>query len=318
MISRWLKISVTLLVLTYVGYRLFSEGENVFRNIWHLSAVQGFILFLAFILMPLNWGLETIKWKISLQRVYSDISFWDAWSGVWAGLATGIFTPNRLGEYAGRIAFIPQTYRLEAAIYLFADRFCQLIITVWAGWLGLEWIAIYHADYLSQWVPGIQWLWLWIFWGCRTIALLLLLIVLFPPKRLPVNILGDRFRPWLLKAQSALEKLDTQLLWTLLGISLIRYIVFSFQYFMLLFAFGNEHTKLMTFALINLIFLIKSLVPGIALTELGIRESIALYVMGAVGISAFSAFSSTFLLYMINLLIPSLIGLIFVYRIRQI
>ena len=318
MIIRLLKIMITLIVLAYVGYRLFAEGTDVFQHFGELSGKQLCLIIGSLILMPLNWGMETLKWQKSLQRFYSDTCFRKAWEGVWAGLATGIFTPNRWGEYAGRIAFIPSGYRLEAAIYLFADRFCQLIITVWAGWVAVEWMTLFRVDFLHALIPGAQWVIPWIRWSCRTLGILLFLLVLFPPQKLPVNMLGPGFKPWLLKAQNALKKLDTGLLWTLLGLSTMRYIVFSIQYLLLMSAFGSEISYSLSFAIISIIFLIKSLVPAITLTELGVRESIALYVMGMASISASTAFNSTFFLYMINLLIPSLIGLIFVYRIRRI
>ena len=318
MITRLLKITITLAVLAYVGLKLMSEGVDVFQDIWEFSIDQYFFLAISLALMPLNWGLETVKWKKSLQSFYPELTFQTAWSGVWAGLATGIFTPNRLGEYAGRIAFLPSGHRVEAAIYLFADRFCQLIITVWAGWLGIEWMLAFQRDLFLNLISGYSWIIPWISWSCRTIGILLLMLLLFPPKRLPLNLLGERFKPWLIKAQNAVGKLDARLLWLLLGLSASRYLIFSAQYLMLMNAFGCDVSVIMALALVSIVFLIKSLIPGIALTELGIRESIALYVMGIAGMTAATAFSSTFFLYVINLLIPSLIGLIFVNKIRRI
>ncbi|MEM6263500.1 MAG: hypothetical protein AAGI38_13390 [Bacteroidota bacterium] len=66
--------------------------------------------------------------------------------------------------------------------------------------------------------------------------------------------------------------------------------------------------------MIGLIFFAKSLVPSVALTELGIRESIALTVMGLFDVSPITAFTSTFVLYILNLILPAIAGLIGVQK----
>jgi len=99
-------------------------------------------------------------------------------------------------------------------------------------------------------------------------------------------------------------------------LSFIRYAVFSTQYWMMMVAFGLDKPAILAFALIGLIFLIKSILPSLAFSELGIRESTALFVTGLFGISAITAFGSAFVLYLINIITPSLLGLIFIQRLK--
>ena len=57
-------------------------------------------LLLMFLLMLLNWSLESSKWKFLMSGV-EEMNFISALKGVLSGLAIGFATPNRVGEFAG-------------------------------------------------------------------------------------------------------------------------------------------------------------------------------------------------------------------------
>jgi hypothetical protein len=67
-----------------------------------------------------------------------------------------------------------------------------------------------------------------------------------------------------------------------------------------------------------------AIIPTIALTELGIRGSVALYIFGLYsgqvlpvsGANSLGIFAASTLLWTINLGIPALIGTIFVFRLQ--
>ncbi|MFI5204605.1 MAG: hypothetical protein ACHQF2_08935, partial [Flavobacteriales bacterium] len=48
-----------------------------------------------------NWWLESIKWKIMINRI-TPCSFSKAAQSVLMGCSFGFITPNRIGDYAGR------------------------------------------------------------------------------------------------------------------------------------------------------------------------------------------------------------------------
>jgi hypothetical protein len=111
---------------------------------------------------------------------------------------------------------------------------------------------------------------------------------------------------------------------TVMMLSLARYLVFSSQFYLLLILLEVRIPYLNALVLIALIYFIMAIIPTIALTELGIRGSVALYVFGlyfgqlfptteaySVGI-----FAASTLLWMINLGIPAVVGTIFVFRLQ--
>ena len=109
-----------------------------------------------------------------------------------------------------------------------------------------------------------------------------------------------------------------------LFISALRYVIFSLQFYLLLKAFQVPVSYYSAIILIGLVYLLMTVIPTIALTELGVRGSVSLFVFalylkplglwtGQVGAGIVSA---TSLLWLINLAIPALLGVIFVYSLR--
>ena len=63
--------------------------------------------------MPVNWGLEARKWQLALRPV-GGIAYRNAFKAVFTGAAVASFTPNRMGEYLGRILYIREGHRTQA------------------------------------------------------------------------------------------------------------------------------------------------------------------------------------------------------------
>jgi hypothetical protein len=145
----------------------------------------------------------------------------------------------------------------------------------------------------------------------------LLILLAFSRNKL-INFLGKyRHYKYLRIAQVTLEKLQPGLFGKVLSLAAIRYFVFTFQFVLLLYAFGYDKGVLLAVWMILLIYLLKSFAPSIALSELGVREGIAVYVMEQFQVADPSiSFNSTFLLYLFNIALPSVFGLVFLPRLK--
>jgi hypothetical protein len=65
-----------------------------------------------------------------------------------------------------------------------------------------------------------------------------------------------------------------------------------------------------------LIFWAMAIVPTIAIAEIGIRGETALFFLAPLSTNHFGIVSSTLLLWLINLIIPALIGCLFVFKMK--
>lgn len=300
-VMRW---ALTLLALGYIAWRLWHE--SVWQTGWQLTWTEGAWLGVigAVILLPLNLGLEVAKWRQLVRLVLPDFNWHQATSGVLLGAATGIFTPNRMGDYAGRLMCLPAEHHLLAAVYTFVSRIAQMASTLVLGSTAL--LA------LSRQPGGLAWA------GPHQDLLLSGTLLLTSGAAFafafPQVVLGVLRRlPWrkglIGQAIQALTTLPPSLIRRIGALALLRSAVFTTQYALLLCGWlGAEHLVLAC-ALVSLIFLLKSVVPSVALAELGLRESVALLVTGAVGWAASPVVVATFGLYVINLIIPALLGL---------
>ena len=313
-LSRTVQLLITVGLIYFVANRLIREETQLLKQFSTLPPEALIGILLVILLMPVNLILESAKWQWMIRSYYPEISVWKAFQALLAGMTTGIFTPNRVGEYVGRLMYLPAGARTEAGVYMLWERFFQMMITSWMGSLGL-WLLLRSSEFMSvslpTWLSGSA-----VGWGMLVVNALLPVLLLQPARvsrwMKKLRIPGIFFQ----RMTDSLADLNRKLLLKVIGLGILRYLVFSSQYLILLYAFGYDGSVIIGAAMIWLIFLLKSLIPFIALTELGIRESIAMLIMAPFGVTAFEAFSSTFVLYLINVIIPALVGLIFVYRIR--
>ncbi|TAE54746.1 MAG: UPF0104 family protein [Bacteroidetes bacterium] len=314
---RLLKISVTLCTLAYIIVKIASEKEKLQHALRLPDAGALVALVAATLLLIVNLGFEAAKWRHLLLRHDGGFGFSRAFQAVLCGIATGIFTPNRIGEYAGRLMYLRPEARTAGAVYTFANRLAQMLPTLWAGMWGLLLLAEKHGPVLAAQAPvsvaairGFAWI-----SGLAGCLLLGAMLLLKYTKQLNIRILSRR-KLWA-ELGAAFATLDMASLLWVHGLSCLRYLVFSLQYYLLLRVCGYMGDVSDAFALIAVVFLLKSFLPAFSLAELGVRESVALAVMPLLGVEAFMAVGSAFLLYILNLVVPAIAGLVLLNRMKS-
>jgi len=96
--------------------------------LWNLVAVIA--------LMFVNWSIEAFKWKISVKKI-QEISFFKAFRAVLSGVSFSVSTPNRVGEYLGRVLYMDAGNKLKSISITIVGSMSQLIITLLMGCIGL-------------------------------------------------------------------------------------------------------------------------------------------------------------------------------------
>ena len=128
---KWL---VTLGALGFLYFEIFerSDSFDLVSNYKTLLKQHWVALLVVFLLMPINWYIESLKWS-NLYQKYGELSRWNAFKGVLMGVALGLFTPNGIGEYAGRMWSVPLSRRQEAIAASIVGSLSQLAITITIG-----------------------------------------------------------------------------------------------------------------------------------------------------------------------------------------
>ena len=317
-----LKLAVSVAAVWYVVYKIRKETEGMTDANWNVTGSWGevfgnqiWLFLLAGSLVVLNLGLETQKWRMLVRKFYPEISYFRAYAAVLAGMAFGVFTPNRIGEYAGRALYLEKGKRLEAVVVTFIDRICQMVITLLVGLTAILGVVMSaRSGALSEGLKLGPLPFALLIGTLALVAAFILLLVLRPSITLKILSRFKDRHAWIRKTVFALEYMEPALIRKILLLSLARYSVFSFQYFILILAFhhletgGGPLNYWNLLAVIPLIFLLKSIIPSLGLTEIGVRESVAIQVMEVFAIGSVVAVFSTALLYVINVLLPTLLG----------
>ena len=106
--------------------------------------------------------------------------------------------------------------------------------------------------------------------------------------------------------------------------SATRYIIFFTQFYLALRLFDVGLAFREALLLLPVIYITLAIVPTIALTELGVRGSVAIYIIGtymafhggATEDLAAAILSAATLIWTINLAFPAIIGTFFVFNLR--
>jgi len=262
-----------------------------------------------------NWGLEARKWQLLMHAV-QPMNFFTAFKSVLCGVTLSLNTPNRVGEYGGRILFVKEGNRIKAITLSIAGSIAQLIITMLMGCLGLAWL-LFTMDPATTTLMGLSVFWLRIFLYGSIFATTGFMIFFFRLnwlvrllERLPY---ADRFSKYI----NVLETFEAKVLLRLLSISFFRYIIFVLQYIFMLQLLHVEENLWTGFWLITVMFWILAIIPSIAVADLGIRGTIAktLFIYGN-NTNTIGILTCTFGIWFINLFIPAVIGSLLILGIK--
>lgn len=305
-IQRLIKIIVVILSFVFLYFKLKSQLQNFdYQRIAKFN-LNYFLLFLAFALSFLNWGIESCKWQFLIRHL-QKISFLQAFKGVVAGVTVSVFTPNRIGEFGGRILVLDRKNRISAIFATLLGSYSQLLATLT---IGLSFSPIYF--YVSPpkiGLEGINYPLLFLF---TSVFLLVLLIIFFNINRLILFIKKEKY----LKFVSFVQGYSRKELFKVLMISILRYAVFFHQFYFLLLFFNVEISWFHSLCGISLIYLLTSVVPIFSIFEFGVRGSLAIAVLGIYSPNFLALFSASLALWIINLALPAMVGALFIYKFK--
>ena len=263
-------------------------GHSLFRN--------GLLLVL--LMMLINWGLESMKWKILITRI-EKISFLKSFEAVFSGVMVSIFLPNRSGEFLGRVFILEKANRIEGSLITIIGSLSQVIITISMGFFGF--LAFYYQyliknttlfNYIGAglvlFVPVLVFFLLFLYFNMRFLTPVL------------KKIFWGRWKKYTYYTDVFSAYSFDQLM-RVLVLSFVRYLVFSTQFYLLLLLFGVSIPFPQAIILISVNYLFLMILPSFALTELGIRCSLAVYL---------------FSLYLWLVLIKKVIQLFFIKQVK--
>jgi uncharacterized membrane protein len=305
---RYQKIGLWLIMLAayaYLAFQLYhyKHYPELLEQWRHTPLSQFGWLVSVFVLLPLNWSLEAIKWQ-KLVAKFQLITFKIALKSVFAGIYTGFFTPNRVSEMLGRVLFLKSENRKAGAVLSVINSLTQNIIMTLCGIP-----ACFYFFSVSQY-PEHSAIFDYLIGLSFLLLLFILLFFIFPTLSRQLT-----SHPWFTKLRkytASLSQFSPSDLSIILFISLFRYLVFCIQFYCMLRFFGVELEPLQALIAIPANYLFVTYTPAIAFSEAAVRSAYALFFIGAFSTQVLGIALAGVCIWVVNFCIPLMIGSILI------
>ncbi|OFY56809.1 MAG: hypothetical protein A2X22_11865 [Bacteroidetes bacterium GWF2_49_14] len=311
--SNLIKASLALIATAYLVYRLvvFEHWDQAMPRL--AEAFRGhrfWFLVAAILLIFLNFSSEAIKWQRMVNRL-ERVTYLRAMQGVLSSLAMAITTPNRIGDIITRGLILKQGNRLAGTGLTFLCVLSQMVVTITIGLIGAA-AYLPSNEYLLR-DHSNSWM---LTFSVAIISGLILIVLFFAIDRLSGYFQKFKwlkvFHPFLYALTGVSGRDKT----FLLAFSTIKFITYITQYYLILHFF-NIHLDIFTgLSAIALLQLILHFIPVPTVGDLGVRGSVAILILGAYTTDVPAIVFTTFTIWIINIMIPALIGVFLLRKIK--
>lgn len=301
--------------LSYSIYRQITGQPQLEASWWRIrQSFQSWkvaYLMAALLLVPLNWGLEALKWQHLLRPVH-PVSLGQAFKAVLSGISFSVTMPNRVGEYLGRMVYLPEGQRLKTISLSLVGSLAQLLVTLIAGEIGL----VFMRTRLLAAFPGSGLPLQFLLYGLLLLIVLLLLVY--------SNVAGAAllFRRWIRLEKyyylvEALKDFRGGLLLNVLLLSALRYGVFLLQYGFVFALFEVNVSAATVVLVMSVVFLAMAVIPSIALVEVWLRGEILIRLMGIYSPNLLGIGFTSATIWFVNLILPAIVGSLLILGMRM-
>ena len=280
--------------------------------------MHGAFLALVIFLIPLNWGIEAIKWHVLLGRKARP--FQHAYREVLIGSTWGFLTPNRSGDVAARVALLSTDQRATGLRAFGWSAWAQGGMTLTFGALSLVSLSAgMNADSTMVSLGGIRqlqsawgfdrfWIvpalaiagaltWWGLGWSNATFGSVI------------SSRMNQKFKwpNWMASMEHGTPHKMRSQVPLIIALSALRYAVFATQFLMALYAYGFSEV-LDLLPTIALVYWGNMIIPTAALAEMGVREALIILLLQPSAEMTIPLISATFVVWALNLVVPAIIG----------
>ncbi|MCF6131122.1 hypothetical protein [Flavobacterium wongokense] len=288
---------IKLLIVTAAFYFIYDQLAHNEKLDWvkfhsllyDNQSFSGALFLLSFSFV--NRFLEILKWQ-NLVSFLKPISVGESTKQVLGSLTAGIFTPNGLGEYAGKALYFDKK---KTRKIIFLNLICngaQMLLTVVFGTIGLMVLGYWN------WALAIT-----------VLVFALSLVALFTKT---ITVKGYSIEKLLRKINEIPKRIHQKN--NLLA--LCRYLVFSHQYYFLFLAFDVDLPYLTMMATIAVVYFLASSLPSFQFLDFAVKGSVAVFFFGKLGVNEWIVVFISTLMWFLNVVLPVVIGSYYVLKFK--
>jgi len=304
-IDRVLKVAISIgLLIFLVSYISVDKITKVF-----LSADYEFILY-ASILSLVNIYLQAYKWKLVLNHSLGKVSFMRALHSYFGGVTSGLSTPARIGEFIGRAIPLEEFNFFSVTIVSFIDKIINMIVITFFG--AISSVFFYRSFNEPHFYVDVPLL-------IIIVSLFSITVYMLFNSNFFVSVVKRKFKnnQKVLNKISVVDKFLSQSLSVkvkIFSINILYFVVILLQFALLVNAFASYSDIIQLMVIASLILFATTVVLPFSFGDLGVREGAAAYLISMISLSPAIGFNSALVLFIINVILPALIGLIFLIK----
>lgn len=263
----------------------------------------------ALALLPANLVLDGVVWNQLLHPIAPSVSYRALGGAILSGFALGFVTPARAGEFVGRALYLPEADSWSVSLTVFVQRLIDTAINVTAG------IGILTVTLVLN-VLDTTWPWVALLIGSTFFMLLLTGFLIAPSSAARVVRTVFPNRPAWHERVEVLQAYRPRRMRRAVAWATLRYGVFCAQFALLIYAFGPPLSMVVIVGAVVLTYFVKFMVPSVTIMDLGVREGAAVFFLSVFGASPAVAFNAALLLFVINIVFPTALGIPFVWNLN--
>ena len=272
-------------------FHFFEFYENLTKN--DVFSLKNSILLLFLTLF--NWILEIYKWH-SLSNFVKKTSFFEATKQSLSSLTTSLITPNRIGEYGAKALYFEKQLRKQILGLNLVGNFHQMLMTLFFGIIGFIYFVYQNNVSLDY---------------HRILRFLILVVIViasffFGAKHFKYR--GYSFE----KAKIFINRISTKLNMKIGFISLLRFLVFSHQFYYLLLIFNIDISYINAISAITSMYFISSIIPMLSMFDVVLKGTVAIWIFSYYNTVPLNILSITTLMWVLNFVLPAILGSYFV------
>jgi hypothetical protein len=240
-----------------------------------------------------NWFFEILKWKTLIAQL-KKVTFKDAMEQSLGSLTASLFTPNRIGEYGAKAMYYGSYLRKGVMGINLVSNLLQMIVTCSIGLIGFSF-------FITEYDLPINY-----FKLAKAFTLLLIVVIVVG---LIIKNKKVRFKRFSIqKAKDMLLNYPKNKLSLGFLFSLMRYAIFSMQFYILLRFFDVNTSYFIAMTVISSMYLIASIIPSLFIFDVVIKGSIAVYLFAFIGVDEITILTIVTLMWLLNFVLPSIFG----------
>lgn len=299
----WLAIKLAIVIsCVYLIYSRLLENKQLKFTVFYQNLIKNAVfstknLVFLFIFTFFNHFFEILKWE-ALASFCTKITRKSATIQSLASLTASLITPNRIGEYGAKAMYFDHSLRKQIVGLNLVGNFYQMGMTIIFGGIGFGYF-VYQNSVSVDYHKIFKVLLL----GLVLIAVLYYAAKLFKYK---VNSLE--------KVSLFIKKISYSLHLKIALLSFLRFVVFTHQFYYLLLIFKVDVSYFNAISAITTMYLIASMIPMLSLFDVVLKGTVAIWVFYFLGIAPVAILCITTLMWVLNFVIPALIGSYFVLR----